>query len=106
MGVINNQGGFLWGWLGATTTIANGFDPKFFKPIDNSSPTTIQVNGQIDEIVPKRAEACFHEGTLDGGQSTLTISDPQMFWKQKYLVIVTDRPGTSAVLAGFVPVIR
>lgn len=89
-GIIKDEGGVLW--FGQTTTLASGFDPTLFKPFNKEVSTTIQVNGRINEIVPKRSELTYSAAPVNGGdQSLLTIAEPAHFWKDKYLVIITDK---------------
>jgi uncharacterized coiled-coil protein SlyX len=90
-GILKDEGGFLWGLLGSTSTLANGFDEKYFKPIDKTSDMTIQVKGKIDEIIPKRSETTFKKAEVGNDESMLTIADPNYFWQDKYLVIITDK---------------
>lgn len=89
-GIIVKQGGFLWGLLGSTTILANGFDPSDFQPINRTIDTTITVNGGIDEIVPKRVERYYSQTKTADKQTSLEITDPKNFWQDKYLVIITD----------------
>ncbi len=89
-GIIKNEGGFLWGWLGSTTVLSNGFDTHFFNPIDKSSDTTIQIVGKIDEIVPKRDVKFYYKTEIDRERTKLTIAEPGNFWQDNYLVIITD----------------
>lgn len=95
MGIIKNEGGVLWGMLGSTTTLASGFDDRDFKAINKSVLNTIQVDGKIDEIIPKRGEQLYQKAELNNEQSIITIAQPDDFWKDKYLVIITDRPNTA-----------
>lgn len=95
-GIIKDEGGFLWGLLGSTATLASGFDPAYFKPLDKEMTNTIAVNGKIDEIIPKRSETFYKETELGNDQTMLTIASPDRFWQDKYLVIVTDKPSTSS----------
>ncbi|HTK82073.1 MAG TPA: hypothetical protein VL633_07255 [Bacteroidota bacterium] len=90
-GILKSEGGFLWGLLGSTSTLASGFDEKYFKPIDKTSDMTIQVKGKIDEVIPKRNETYFKKTEVGNEESMLTIADPNYFWQDKYLVIVTDK---------------
>lgn len=90
-GILKDEGGFLWGLLGSTSTLASGFDEKYFKPIDKTTDMTIQVKGKIDEIIPKRSETYYSKSESENDASTLTIADPNYFWQDKYLVIVTDK---------------
>jgi hypothetical protein len=43
MGIIKKEGGFLWGVLGATTTLASGFSDQSFQPVDKTAEATIDV---------------------------------------------------------------
>lgn len=92
MGIISKEGGVLWGLLGSTTTLAGKFDDRNFKPLNKTIESVIEVKGKIDEIVPKRSEELYRKTELNGDQSMLTIAEPDNFWKDKYLVIITDRP--------------
>ena len=89
-GIIKKQGGFLWGLLGSTTTLANGFDTKYFKPINKVDEHTIQVDGKIDDIVPRRNENFYQMKAVGDKQSMITIAEPNSFWQDNYLVIITD----------------
>lgn len=90
-GIIKNEGGFLWGLLGSTTTLAPTFDERLFKPFNKEVNTSIQVNGKIDEILPHRSEGSFSASMVNPDQSLLTIAEPAHFWQDKYLVIITDK---------------
>jgi uncharacterized protein YoxC len=92
MGIIKKEGGFLWGLFGSTTQMVSGFDGKYFKPLNKTVDNTIQVNGKIDEIIPRRNENFYKKTELGESQSMLTIAEPDNFWKDNYLVIITDRP--------------
>lgn len=90
-GLIAREGGFLWGLLGSTTVLGNGAsDETLFRPIDKSSDSTIQVNGSIDEIVPKRDPLLYSKMDLGNNRTQLTIREPRDFWRENYLVIITD----------------
>ena len=89
-GIITSQGGFLWGLLGSSTVLASGFDPKLFTSIDKYDNTSIDVNGGIDEIIPKRSQQFYNAKEVSRHQSTLTIVDPDRFWQDRYLVIITN----------------
>ena len=95
MGIIKKEGGFLWGWLGSTTTLASGFDDKNFKPINKLVENNIHVDGKIDEIIPKRAEQFYKKTEISANESLLTIARPDTFWRDNYLVIITDKPNTN-----------
>ena len=63
-GIIKDEGGFLWGLLGSTTTLAPGFDERLFKPMNKEVNTAIQVNGKIDEILPRRSVQSYSAAPL------------------------------------------
>lgn len=87
-GVITEEGGFLWGLLGSTTVLAPGFSLADFYPIDRIEDTRIDVEGLIDELVPKRDPGSYEEEVSEG-HTVLKIKKPEEFWKQKHLVIVS-----------------
>ncbi len=89
-GIIQKDGGFLWGLLGSTTILSNGFSKDYFKPISKLEQSSIEVNGPIDEILPKRNEHYFSETKFTNSQSVLKITEPSYFWQDNYLVIITD----------------
>jgi peptidoglycan hydrolase CwlO-like protein len=90
MGIIKDEGGILWG-IGSTTTLASGFDERMFKPFNKEVYKSIQVNGRIEEIVPKRSPQFYTKSLVGTDQTLLTIAEPEHFWQDKYLVIITDR---------------
>jgi len=89
-GIIQDEGGFLWGLLGSTTVLSSGFDGSQFTPLDRTKDMKIQVHGHIDEILPRRKADFF--AMLDEGKenSELTIVNPDKFWQDRYLVIIVD----------------
>jgi uncharacterized protein YoxC len=89
-GIIAKEGGFLWGLLGSSTILASGVDPKYFTPINKVEERTIQVNGKIDEVIPKRSPEFYTKTLVDNNQSMITIAEPNAFWQDQYLVIITD----------------
>ena len=89
-GIIMDEGGFLWGLLGSTTTLGRDLDPTEFTAIDRSKDQTIHIQGKIDEILPRRLDSAFATAEKDDNSSDLTITSPDKFWQNKYLVIVTD----------------
>jgi DNA repair exonuclease SbcCD ATPase subunit len=88
-GIIKDEGGFLWGLVGSTTVLANGFDNGYFRTIDKSREMTIEVSGKIDKIVPKRDESYYVEEQKNDSLSTLKIVQPARFWQENLLVVVT-----------------
>ena len=89
-GVINDAGGFLWGLFGSTTVLTSGFDKTIFKPINKTQDMTIQVDGTIDEILPKRNIQYYSTKITDRNHSSLQIMKPENFWQDNYLVIITN----------------
>jgi DNA repair exonuclease SbcCD ATPase subunit len=89
-GIITDEGGFLWGLLGSTTVMTTGVDPSNFTPIDKTKDQTIAVNGRIEEILPRRNADLFAATQKAEKSSELTITSPGRFWRENYLVIVTD----------------
>ncbi len=90
-GIIRKEGGFPFGWFGSTTILESGFDPSTFKPIDKTIGSTIEVTGKIDEILPKRNMMLYQETPDNENHSTtLKIVEPDKFWQDKYLVIITS----------------
>jgi hypothetical protein len=89
-GIVRDEGGFLWGLVGSTTTMAPNFDLSYFTPIDKGRQTTFRVDKRIREILPKRAPEYYTQQKEESGQTVLTIADRDHFWKDKFLVILTD----------------
>ncbi len=93
-GIITDEGGFL-GFLGSTTIMASGVDESAFTPIDKTKEQSIQVKGEIEEILPHRQETFYATSQHTPEQSELAIVRPDRFWQDKYLVIVVDQPQLS-----------
>jgi uncharacterized protein YoxC len=93
-GIIKKEGGFLWGLLGSTTMLASGFDERLFRPMNKEVNMAIQVKGKIDQILPQRSAQTYSAEKISEEQSLLTIAQPADFWKDKYLVIITDTEGS------------
>lgn len=89
-GIIVDEGGFLWGLLGSTTVLSSGIDSSAFTSIDRTKDQIIRVSGKIDELIPRRQDKFFATGQQDDAHGNLTITDPNRFWQDKYLVIVVD----------------
>jgi hypothetical protein len=89
-GIIAEEGGFPWGLFGSTTTLASNLDDQSFSPLDVNNQLSIAVHGEIDEIVPKRDEATYTQEMNEEGVAVLRIVDPQKFWQQRHLVIVSN----------------
>lgn len=89
-GVIVDEGGFLWGLFGSTATLKSGFDRNLFKPINKTRDMMIEVDGSIDEILPKRNLQYYSTNNTDGKHSSLQIMRPENFWQDNYLVIIKN----------------
>jgi peptidoglycan hydrolase CwlO-like protein len=88
-GIIQKDGGFLWGLLGSTTILASGVEELYFRPIDKTITTFLPIDGRIDEIIPKRSGDFYQTENGADNSSVLRITDPKKFWQDKYLVIIT-----------------
>jgi len=89
-GIIDDEGGFLWGLLGSTTVMAPTADPTVFTPLDRTKDQTIHVTGTVDEILPRRNAELFAMSTTEENGSDLQILEPEKFWRDQYLVVVLD----------------
>lgn len=89
-GIITDEGGILWGLAGTTTVLASDFDDQQFQPFDKTAGRTIQISGEIEEIVPKRDESSYVQERTENGNSVLIIVRPEKFWREKLLVVVTE----------------
>jgi peptidoglycan hydrolase CwlO-like protein len=89
-GIIRKEGGFLWGLLGSTTTLAGNLDPSGFTAIDMGSTTVFRVDGKISEILPRRDAALYTKEDVGEKESVLTVADREHFWQNRYLVILKD----------------
>jgi hypothetical protein len=88
MGIISDEGGFLWGLFGATAVLSSGVDEGMFRPLDKTTDHFITVDGEIEEIIPKRSEESYVAEEVDEQRSNLQILNPKKFWRDRYLVIV------------------
>ncbi|MBI2429630.1 MAG: hypothetical protein HYV29_12715 [Ignavibacteriales bacterium] len=89
-GIIRDEGGILWGLAGTTTVLSSDFDDQQFQSFDKTAGRTIQINGEIEEIVPKRDESSYVQERTENGNSVLIIVRPEKFWREKLLVVVTE----------------
>lgn len=89
-GIITDEGGFLWGLLGSTTVLSSGIDKSLFTPIDRTKDQSISVQGKIEEVLPHRNEEFFATAQPVENSSVITITHPNEFWQDRYLVIVID----------------
>jgi regulator of replication initiation timing len=89
-GIIKDEGGFLWGLIGSTTTLAPNFDLSYFTPIDKGRQTTFRVDKRIREILPKRAPEYYPtlQPTSDGGYPVWLTRKPT--WQDRASAITTN----------------
>lgn len=87
-GIIRDEGGFLS--IGETTVLASGLDKSLFTPVDMNNERIFHVEGEIDEILPKRSPEYYTQEKVGGKESLLTVADAGRFWQDKYLVILVD----------------
>lgn len=90
-GIIKDEGGFPFGWFGSTTVLASGMDKGLFTTLDATTASTITVDGEVNELVPQRSVDHFALNALDESVTSLNIIDPEKFWQERYLVIITDQ---------------
>ena len=88
-GILSEEGGFLWGLLGSTPVVANGVDESLFNRLDVRDEWVITVDGEIEELVPKRNEQYYMSTSTQDEHSNLEILDGERFWQERYLVIIT-----------------
>jgi predicted nucleic acid-binding Zn-ribbon protein len=88
-GIISKEGGFLWGLLGSTEVLGNDIDKSHFTAIDLTKDEKIEVEGEVDELIPARKQE-FFELTTNENKSEIAIKNPNKFWQEKYLVIVLN----------------
>ncbi|NJM94932.1 MAG: hypothetical protein HC842_09940 [Cytophagales bacterium] len=86
-GVVASEGGVLG--MGKTEKLSPSLDPSQFAQINILENTTITVNDKKMELLTTHPVGTYKVDVDEAGNSaTLTIIDPQEFWKaSKYLVI-------------------
>ena len=89
-GIIDEEGGFLWGLLGSTTIMSPAANANEFTALDKTKDSMIHLNGEIDEILPHRQADLFAMTTEEEAGSDLKILEPDKFWRDQYLVVVLD----------------
>ncbi len=88
-GIIEDEGGVLWGLLGTTTVLTGHPDGDYFQSLDKTTDSTIEVTGAIDQIIPKRDVKSYAQEETGDGHTILRIIDPESFWRENHLVIVS-----------------
>jgi hypothetical protein len=88
--IVSREGGILWGLFGTTTVLTNTFNEGDFTPLDKSKDRLIEVSGTVDEIVPERDPASYTKEEKPDHHTLLTITKPEIFWRESHLAIVTN----------------
>ncbi len=89
-GVIESKGGILWGLLGSTTVLTSKFDDDEFTALDKTKEQSIDVPGDIDELVPMRDKSSYSTEEKPDHHTVIRVIKPEDFWRERHLVIVTD----------------
>jgi uncharacterized coiled-coil protein SlyX len=89
MGILADEGGFLWGLLGSTPVVASGVNESLFNRLDVRDEWVITIDGEIEELVPKRNQEYYISTPSGEDRSNLEILDGERFWQERYLVIIT-----------------
>ena len=88
--IISREGGILWGLFGTTTVLTNTFHESDFTPLDKSKDMLIEIAGIVDEIVPERDPASYTTEEKPDHHTLLTITKPEIFWRESHLAIITN----------------
>ena len=88
--IVSREGGILWGLVGTTTILTNTYTDEEFTPLDKSKDMLIEVAGNIKEIVPVRDTASYTKEEKPDKRTLLTIKNPEIFWRDSHLAIVTE----------------
>ena len=88
--IVSSEGGILWGLLGTTTVLTNTYNDGEFTSLDKTKDMLIEVIGTIKEIVPVRDTASYTKEEKPDKRTLLTITKPEIFWRDSHLVIVTE----------------
>lgn len=88
--IVSREGGILWGLFGTTTVLTNSFNEADFTSLDKSKDMLIEVAGTVDEIIPERDPASYTKEERPDHHTLLTITKPEIFWRESHMAIVTD----------------
>lgn len=89
--IIKEKGGFL-GILGKTTVVSSELNLADFNMIDLSVTPVIKINHVMDDIAIISEHSPDSYKLINDSVSTLiSISDPDEFWKMRYLVIAINK---------------
>jgi uncharacterized protein YoxC len=88
-GIITEEGGFLWGLLGSTTTVTADADLGIFTPIDKTETPTIKAPGDVEDILARRSPVPDEAAEAGEDLTEIRILQPDKFWSAP-LVVVLD----------------
>ncbi|HLG35044.1 MAG TPA: hypothetical protein VI757_09205 [Bacteroidia bacterium] len=89
--VLNKEGGFLG--IGKNKKMINDFKPDAFTMIDITQTKTIELNAKDAKVISTHPSSSYKIDRKDKNHvNSLTISDPDQFWKaSKYLVVMIEK---------------
>jgi peptidoglycan hydrolase CwlO-like protein len=89
--VLNKEGGFLG--IGKNKKLINNFKPDAFTMIDITQIKSIELNAKDAKVISTHPTGSYTIERKDKNHvSSLTISDPDQFWKaSKYLVVMIEK---------------
>jgi len=99
MNVINETGWFVFN---KDIDLAANINESVFRRIDITEQTEFTINRNIDQlsILPERVESSYTIEKIDKDQSVLKVTDPEQFWKIKYLAILVKGSEYQTAMAG------
>lgn len=89
--VVNKEGGFLG--LGKKKILKSDFNQDYFTQVDVSKVTSIPINAKSAKVITTHPTSSY-KIEMDGKKKakSLTITNPESFWKSsKYLVITVEK---------------
>lgn len=87
--VISKSGGFIG--IGRSQKVQQDFNPEYFKKIDITKVTTINIGGKKAKLLTSHPSSSYKMEGTDKKIDKLIITNTKDFWKaSKYLVIVVD----------------
>lgn len=91
-GLISSEGGVLWGLFGTTDVVRNDYTYKGFQSQNLNDNRDIVINANIDDITihTKQHRSCYSLEKIDENKTILAIKNPEMFRKDKHLIIEID----------------
>lgn len=89
--ILNKEGGFLG--IGKSQKLINDVKTDAFTMIDVTKTKTIELNAKTAKVISTHPTGSYSLDRKDKNHvNSLTISDPDQFWKaSKYLVVVIEK---------------